>query len=422
MGTVCTSLLLCACRAPTTSGEKVVRLWKAAQGEQRQDWEDVIQPFLEAHPDLRVEVLSHPWTGWDERYATAYSGGIPPDLAFMPDEFWPRFAAAGLLLPLDERFPAAIARMREEYPPSLWRLGSLRGRQYGIPYLYVSYQLLYNRDLFDRAGRPPPPATPDAPGFDSWTWERFLEVGRALTQDLDGDGRTDQWGFAWGSLEGHCNALYPFLWQGGADLLTPDGTRNALMPRAVVGLRFIQRMAKERLIPEGGLHPDPADLFYRGRAAMYLTASTVTRILDRDFPDLPVGAAIVPQGPATDFYEGRGTFGNVGFWVVSAASPHPEEAFALLSFLNDRPQVDAMMRRLLLFGARLDWRPADADPLLETFLSGRRYLVPYPLHPRLRVVHSVIQAEVQSMLLGRKTPAEAAAEAARAIDALLSLR
>ncbi len=420
MGTVCTSLLLCACRAPTTSGEKVVRLWKAAQGEQRQDWEDVIQPFLEAHPDLRVEVLSHPRLGrtlchrLQRRHTARFSLHARRVLAAL--------RRGWAVAALDERFPAAIARMREEYPPSLWRLGSLRGRQYGIPYLYVSYQLLYNRDLFDRAGLPPPPATPDAPGFDSWTWERFLEVGRALTQDLDGDGRTDQWGFAWGSLEGHSNALYPFLWQGGADLLTPDGTRNALMPRAVVGLRFIQRMAKERLIPEGGLHPGPADLFYRGRAAMYLTASTVTRILDRDFPDLPVGAAIVPQGPATDFYEGRGTFGNVGFWVVSAASPHAEEAFALLSFLNDRPQVDAMMRRLLLFGARLDWRPAAADPLLETFISGRRYLVPYPLHPRLRVVHSVIQAEVQSMLLGRKTPDEAAAEAARAIDALLSLR
>jgi len=53
-------------------------------------------------------------------------------------------------------------------------------------------------------------------------------------------------------------------------------------------------------------------------------------ILKRDFPELPFGAAIVPRGPATDFYEGRGAFGNSGFWVLSQDSPRPREAFDLL--------------------------------------------------------------------------------------------
>ena len=73
----------------------VLRLWKASHGETRQDFEHVIAPFLEQNPDLHIEVLAHPWEGWDERYAIAYTGGIPPDIAYMPDEFWPRFAAAG---------------------------------------------------------------------------------------------------------------------------------------------------------------------------------------------------------------------------------------------------------------------------------------------------------------------------------------
>ena len=60
--------------------------------------------------------------------------------------------------------------------------------------------------------------------------------------------------------------------------------------------------------------------------------------------------------------------------------------------------------------------------MLDTFISGRRYLVPYPLHPRLRLIHSAVLAEVQTMLLGRKTPARASADAAEAIDAIISLR
>jgi maltose-binding protein MalE len=81
-----------------------------------------------------------------------------------------------------------------------------------------------------------------------------------------------------------------------------------------------------------------------------------------------------------------------------------------------------MMEVVQLFGARLDWQAPQDDPRLETFISGRRFLVPYPLHPRLRLVHSIIQAEVQAMLLDRRTPEEAVAAAAAAVDDLVALR
>jgi multiple sugar transport system substrate-binding protein len=419
---LCLLLCLCACGTRRDDTRPTLRLWKASHGEQAHDWHELLKPFLAAHPGLHVEVLSHPWNGWDERYATAYSGGLEPDVAYMPDEFWPRFAAAGLLARLDEQFPQATNAMQKDYPPNLWQLGSLQGHQYGVPYLYVSWHLLYNRALFDAAKLPYPPATSQAPGFDDWTWERFFEAGRALTLDNDGDGRVDQWGFAWGALAANPNAIYPFLWQGGADLLDSTGKRNGLVPHGEVGLGFLARLAAEGLVPEGGLHPGPQDLFYRGRAAMMLTAQASTRVVRRDFPELDIGAAIVPQGPARTFYDGRGTFGNAGFWVLSSRSKYPKEALALLRFLSAGPQADIMMRKFRLLGARLDWQEPGGEPLLETFISGRRYLVPYPLHPRLRLVHSAIMAEVQAMLLGRATPAQANAAAARAIDALLSLR
>ena len=415
--------LCCGCHAPGSrdSAEPVLRLWKASHGETAQDFERVLAPFFALHTDLRLEAVVHPWQGWDERYATAYTGGIAPDIAYMPDEFWPRFAAAGKLAALDELFPEEIEAMSREYPDNLWQLGSMGGHQYGIPYVYVSWHLYYNPELFDRAGLAYPPATPDAADFDEWTWERFREVGLALSQDHDGDGTQDQWGLAWSTLDVNPNAIYPFLWQGGADLLDEDRQHNGFAERGAVGFRFMRDLARDGIVPEDGLHPAPAELFYDGRAGMMIAPVSTMHILKRDFPDLSFGAAIVPRGPATDFYEGRGAFGNSGFWVLCHDSPRPDEAFDLLRTITSPTPSSAMMEVVQLFGARLDWQAPQDDPRLETFISGRRFLVPYPLHPRLRLVHSIIQAEVQAMLLDRRTPEEAVAAAAAAVDNLVAL-
>jgi len=409
----------CASSDPD-DGTTVLRLWKATHGETQQDWAALLAPFHATHPAVRVEVLPHAWEGWDERYAAAFTGGIPPDVAYMPEEFWPRYAAAGRLTRLDEVYPTRIAGMQKEYPDNLWRLGHMGGHQYAIPYVYVSYQLFYNRTLFAEAGVPPPPATPESEGFDEWTWERFSQVAEELTGDRDGDGTVDQWGFAWGAMGVNPNIIYPFLWQAGADLLRPDGGANGFAHNGAVGLRFLQELCDRGVVPEAGLHPTHDELFYDGRAGMAIVGSAQTAVLRRDFPDLDVGAAIVPRGPATEFYDGRGTFGNSGFWVIPAATAHPDAAMDLVSFLSDHDRVTAMMDLIHLFGARLDWEPPADEPLFATFAAGRRFVVPYPLHPRLRQIHSAIVNEVQAMLLGRQSPEQAIAAAAAAVDDLVA--
>ena len=55
-------------------------------------------------------------------------------------------------------------------------------------------------------------------------------------------------------------------------------------------------------------------------------------------------------------------------------------------------------------------------------MPARRYLVPYPLHPKLRQTHSLLLAQIQNMVLGDVMPEEAMATAARQVDALLGTR
>ncbi len=54
-----------------------------------------------------------------------------------------------------------------------------------------------------------------------------------------------------------------------------------------------------------------------GRNSRYRVGSASVVRIGEDFPELNVRFALTPQGPGVDFYEGRGTFGNAGFWVIA---------------------------------------------------------------------------------------------------------
>ena len=408
-----------AAPAPTTAptAEPVtISFWKASHGEKLEDWEPIVKEFEAANPNIKVETVIHPWEGWDERYGSAFAAGNPPCVAYMPDEFYPKFAAAGQLAKLDEVAKDSLTKMEGDFPANFWKLGNFDGHQYGIPYLYVAIQLFFNKDLFDAAGVPYPPSSPDDPNFKDWTWDKFVEVAQKLT-----DPAKDQWGYAWSAAFRDNNYTYPYLWQAGADILDVKANKNAFgNEKGLKGFQFMNDLARKyNVVPAEGMDPKFQQWFYEGKAAMSPVESYAIATLRSDYPDLNVGAALMPQGPGTDFFDGRGTFGNLGFMVVSEACKDKAAAMKFVEFISSKEKNQQMMDVVKLFGARTDFVPPE-DPLFDVFMAGRPWLVGYPLHPKLREVHSLIYPEVQAMMLGQKTPEQALKDASTNVDNLLA--
>ena len=104
----------------------------------------------------------------------------------------------------------------DDFFPQLLEACTYRGVLYALPMEATSLALLWNRDLFRKAG-----LDPDRPPAD---WEELSEYTRRLTIDFDRDGRTDQYGFfvpvfpASGELNIWMTLQWtPFLWQAGGD-------------------------------------------------------------------------------------------------------------------------------------------------------------------------------------------------------------
>ncbi len=150
------------------------------------------------------------------------SGSDLPDVLSVDVPLTSGYGVRGWLAPLDDLYtPEEKADLLE----AAIEAGSYEGKLISAP-VSTSTQLLFiNKDLFDQAGVAVP--GPD----DRLTYEQIAEMAQKLTQDTDGDGVTDIWGFTWEQT----NRIYQLQAMpeslGGdaidADGLTVEGVINA---------------------------------------------------------------------------------------------------------------------------------------------------------------------------------------------------
>ena len=132
---------------------------------------------------------------------------------------------------------------------------TVRGEAWTVPFSLSNQILLYNKDKFREVGLDPeqPPTS----------WDELVEYAHALTRDLDGDGRTDEWGlnFTTRANLGSMYAFITFLWQAGGELYSEDYTEAVFHSQAAIETAqfWIDRPQTQSSIPFSsaeGLRPD----------------------------------------------------------------------------------------------------------------------------------------------------------------------
>jgi multiple sugar transport system substrate-binding protein len=110
---------------------------------------------------------------------TGLAAGTPPDSSNLDEYFMPGLVKKGALLELG---PYQV-RDRTFNPRDMfegaWRAGQYRGKQYGISPGVFGPLIKYNKDHFDEAGLPYPPADYKQGG---WTWTRMREDAKKLAK------------------------------------------------------------------------------------------------------------------------------------------------------------------------------------------------------------------------------------------------
>jgi multiple sugar transport system substrate-binding protein len=253
---------------------------------------------------------------------TALAGGTSADLIWLSQEWIAGLADQGALLDVTDHLEADLrhpAADLDDYFPDILKTAMYAGRYYGLPWIAQPVVMYYNKALFDAAGM-------DYPDL-SWTWDDFEAAAAALTQDTDGDGANDQWGFT-------MNGWPPpqmFVWQAGGEVVSVDLTQSPVdTPEAIAGLDFYAGMIyddehcpPEAVIQEQGF----GEMFKADKIAMFMGGAADD--LDR-VEGLDVGVVGVPAGPA-----GRPTFAWTASTVVAAQTENPDLAYEALVMLTE---------------------------------------------------------------------------------------
>ncbi|HHV43087.1 MAG TPA: sugar ABC transporter substrate-binding protein [Firmicutes bacterium] len=140
----------------------------------------VAAAFEEAHPDIKVELLSGgSHTGYLDKLTILVASGMAPDVHFgTADRLLPIYN--GWILDLTELVERDLEELAiDDFLPGIFNSYGVNGKLYGMPINVVPQVVFWNKDLFAQQGIPP--LTMDWDATD-WTWDEFIQVCRRLTE------------------------------------------------------------------------------------------------------------------------------------------------------------------------------------------------------------------------------------------------
>lgn len=244
---VATLLVMAACGGDTPSSPgaasaddgATLTLWTRAATE------SVSKAYAEAYNAShrnKVQVTAYPNEEYPAKLASAAGARALPDLFASDVVFAPQYASQGLWLDITDRFGALPSR--DKVAPAHVRAGTWKARNYAVPHTIDMSVMLYNKDLYVRAG-----LDPDKPPT---TLAEFATQARAINK-LGGDIHGTYFG-------GNCGGcveftFWPSVWASGGDVLNAEGTEAAVNSAAMADVFGVYK----KLYDEGVAAPGSKD-------------------------------------------------------------------------------------------------------------------------------------------------------------------
>ncbi|MFF4818711.1 extracellular solute-binding protein [Kitasatospora sp. NPDC001309] len=318
------------------------------------NYQELAKKFEAANPNIKVNFVNVPFDQAQNKLQTAMGAKGAPDV-FRSEVGWTAaFAKAGFLEPLDGT-PAAADT--SAFQPSLIQQASYGGKLYGVPLVTDTLGLLYNKDLFAKAGITEAPKT----------WDE-LKTDAAAVKDKAG---VD--GFWMKAADGYY--AMPFLFGEGTDAVDAAAKKiTVTSPEAVKGIETYKSMftspgtAKADVTTDAYAHM--MDAFNSGKVAAIIQGPwEITNIYKGSaFADKKnLGIAAVPAGSSGK--AGAPTGGHNIAVYAGADKAHKAAAEKFAAFMTSAESQAFIAQKNSTLPTRADAYTADvkADPGIAGF-------------------------------------------------------
>lgn len=379
-------------------GELTVWIHPFVEGDlkakQTEIFNNMAKSFNEKYPKVKVKFEEIPWANREQKILTALASNQGPDVFYIIPDMMAQFAEKGVLTPITDLLGDDWDK--EDFAQTTLDSVTYKGEIYGLPILREVQTYFYNTKILKEIG--------GDPNHLPTTWDEFNELAKKAVEK----------GYFARTFEGGNTpnaSLYPLIWQAGGDIIDKNGNVVINQPEGVKALELIQDWYKNGYIPKDSINSlDHFTPFVENKIlAAWGTGVTVNLMKERGFTDFVVGPPLKDKETAT--------FGTTGMFVVAANSKNKEAAAQLIKEMTSTEHAKAFNELTKYIPARLSSLSIyDNDPVMKQLSEYVQYARPGVIHPVARTVIPKIQAEMQAMMEGKKTPKQAADDMAKAIE------
>jgi maltose-binding protein MalE len=369
-------------------------IWHQMRVDERLVLEDQLRQFMQANPGITVDLIYKETEELRSGYIVAAIAGQGPDLVYGPSDQVGPFEVMGIIQALDTLFDATY--LESFVPQGLVRY---RGHLYQIADKVGNHlTLIYNRAMVRT-----PPAT-DA---------ELIEMGKRLTRDTDGDGKTDVYALAWNYTEPFF--FIPFMTGFGGWVMTDEGVPTLDSPGMVEALEFIRDLRDVHRIIPGEADYNIADVLFKdGKAAMIINGDWSWAGYMKAGVD--IGVAPLPQITSTGLYCAPMVSPKGYCMNTNVDAEKRPLVLRLLRFLMEPELQLQTARAVFTMPTRREALASEFvrtnDILRNSVLQIERGRA-MPVVPELRAVWDAMRPSYQAVLGGARTPEQAAKDMQR---------
>lgn len=334
LGRIAAVLSLSAALAvPSMAYAETIQMWARASSSAAA--QHMIDLWNSTHDD-QVELTTIPDNQMVTKLATSVQAGDVPDLISFDLIFMPDFMRAGFLTDLTAELggdpnQAKVAQAFRD-------LATYDGKLYGTGFTPDVSILLYNKDLFRKAGLDPekPPTT----------LAQMEEYAKTIHEKVP-----DAYGYYFSGACGGCNIFTqaPQMWASGAHLLPTSGDDDAMSGTGVKEqLTMLHNLWEAGAIPESAEADTGANFqatFETGTIGMQGSGGFAIAALKANHPEIDFGIAPLPgvnEGDASSFVGGD----VIG---IPVGAKHADLATAFIHWeLTDEAQLEGLAKNLIL--------------------------------------------------------------------------
>jgi multiple sugar transport system substrate-binding protein len=374
----------------------------------------MVDEFQSTHPNITIELQYVNSDNALQKATVALQGDQQPDISYQYGTNMAQLATSPKLVDLSDKVTQGDYNWNDFYEGER-AVASVGGRVLGVPALVDNLAVVYNKDLFAKAGVPEPTA--------DWTWDDLRAAAKAVT---DPTNKVFGLVFPADASETMVWQYIAMLWAAGGDILNADNTEAIFNQEP--GVRALTTLTE--IAGDGSLYLDyqpdsgkSGQLFNSGKIGMIITGPWDLS----GFPDVNYGVQFMPSFDPGGSHE---TIAGPDNWVIFDNGPaRVAAAWEFLSFMTSADQVllDSLDTSHMPTRASVAAMPEFSEfytkyPGTQVFVDNlQNVLKARPQVPQYPRISTALGQALVSALKGEATPQEALDQAAEQANGFLAI-